>query len=134
MPQMGFAGKKPIVGTQLPPPPAPTSHDANPWTMPGEKPRTWIPGLGIDPVRVSLPKNPKALRDLPGTGPVSPVARPGSPLRWVPIVILGFVFLAVANTARDAYRNGDIVGALIPLVVVAVVASGFFRVLRKGKS
>ncbi len=131
---MGFAGKKPIVGTQLPPPPAPTSHDANPWAMPGDKPRTWIPGLGIDPVRVSLPKNPRAQRELPAPGPVSPVARPGSPLRWVPIVILGFVFLAVANTARDAYRNGDIVGALIPLVVVAVVASGFFRALRKGKS
>jgi hypothetical protein len=130
---MGFAGKQPIVGTQLPPPPAPTSHDANPWTMPGGKPRSRIPGLGIEPVRVSLPKNPKVLRDLPGPGPVSPVARQGSPLRWVPIVILGFVFLAVANTAWDAYRNGDVVGALIPLVVVAFVASGFFRALRKDK-
>lgn len=110
---MGFAGKKPIVGTQLPPPPAPTSRDANPWAMPGGKPRSRIPGLGIEPV--------------------PPVARQGSPLRWVPIVILGFVFLAVANTARDAYRNGDVVGALIPLLVVGVVASGFFRALRKGK-
>jgi hypothetical protein len=131
---MGFAGKKPIGGTPLPPPPAPTSRDANPWTMPGEKPRSWLPGLGIDPVRVSLPKNPRAQRELPAPGPVSPVAGRGSPLHWVPIVILAFVFLAVANTARDAYRNGDAIGALIPLLAVAVVASGFFRALRKGKS
>jgi len=131
---MGYAGKAPHVGTQLPPPPAPTSRDANPWAMPGARPTAGSPRLRIDPVRVSLPKNPRVLRDLPVPGPGSPVERKGSPLRWVPIAILGLVFLAVANTARDAFRSGDVAGALIPLVVVAVVAAGFFRALRKGKS
>jgi hypothetical protein len=133
MPTMGYAGKTPQVRTQLPPPPAPTSRDANPWTMPGDRPQVRIPGLGIDPVRVSLPKSPGVLRDLPAPGPASPSAPKASPLRWVPSVILGIVFLAVANTARDAYRSGDIVGALIPLFMVAVVASGFFRALRKDR-
>jgi hypothetical protein len=131
---MGYAGKKPIVGTQLPPPPAPTSNDANPWTMPGGKPAARIPASGVAPVRVSLPKNPRTTRDLPEPRPDSPDLRQGSPLRWVPRVILGAVFLGVANTARDAFRSGDLVGTLVPLVVVAVVASGFFRALRKGKT
>jgi hypothetical protein len=130
---MGFAGKKPIVGTQLPPPPAPTSSDANPWTMPGGKSTSRIPGSGATPLRVSLPKNPRTTRDLPDPGPGSPDLRQGSLLRWVPGVILGAVFLRVANTARDAFRDGDLAGALVPLVVVAVVASGFFRALRRDK-
>lgn len=87
----------------------------------------------VNPIQVARPKDPRGRRTM--SDPVSSGAggRPGATLRWVPVVVLAFVFIAAASGAREAWRNGDLAGALIPVVVVLLVASGFFRALRKDK-
>ena len=61
---------------KLPPPPAPTSRDANPWSMPGAKPPRRIPGLRIDPAK--LPERLKVPPPQPvdAAAQVQPAHRP----------------------------------------------------------
>ena len=93
----------------VPPPPAPTSHDANPWQLPTsrEHPRqSATPAPSHRPVR----------------------------LRWVPFAIIGGVFIAIGRNALEALQHGDVVGALVPLVFVGFIAFGFLRNLRRKRS
>lgn len=121
---MKHAGEK-----KLPPPPAPTSRDANPWSMQGAKPPRRIPGLRIDPAKL-----PERLK-VPPPQPVD--AAPGSSrkarLRLAPFAILGGIFIAVGFNALESFRSGDFVGALVPLVFVGFVAAGLLRSLLRPK-
>jgi len=122
---MKHAGEK-----KLPPPPAPTSRDANPWSMPGAKPPRRIPGLRIDPAK--LPERLKVPPPQPvNAAPASGRNAPG--LRWAPFAILGGIFIAVGFNALQSFRSGDFVGALAPLVFVGFVAAGMLRSLLRPK-
>jgi hypothetical protein len=124
------APMKHAVERKLPPAPAPTSRDANPWAMPGAKPQQRIPGLRIDPARL-----PERLK-VPPAKPVDAVPggeRKARTLRWVPVVILGGMFIALGGNALESFRRGDFVGALVPLVFVGFVAVGMLRSLLRQK-
>jgi hypothetical protein len=59
-----------------------------------------------------------------------PIGRKASPLRWLPFAIIVGLLVAVASSALQSFRQGDFIGALLPLVVVGIIASGWWRSLR----
>jgi len=97
----------------LPPPPAPTARDANPWPMSS-------PPAGSKPG----PRHPRA--------PVRPPAprTPGQHVRsrslpWIPLLILFAVAGSAVQMAIRALQEGDAeaaIGALVIFAMVAVVA------------
>lgn len=115
---MGQGLRRNVTGTRLPPPPAPTSRDANPWHMSAERPAARLPGLRVPPEQI-----PERLKTAPQDGkPAAP-----SRLRWVPFAMLGAVLLAVGVDALRAFQRGDYFAALVPLVFVAFVAVAILR-------
>jgi hypothetical protein len=102
----------------LPPPPAPTAHDANPWEMsasPKASPK--FPDLR-PPVRKRGAR--------PDLSRVTPGQR--RRIRWLPLLILFFVAGTGVQLAIRALWAGDVAAAIGALVVVAFVA---FVVLRR---
>jgi hypothetical protein len=110
-------------GHGLPPPPAPTARDANPWPMSSTP--TGMP-----------PRHPRA----PVRRPSSPVsaagaARPRRALPWIPLVVLFFILGTGVQMAIRALSEGDVetaAGALVILAVVALVALGRLVKRRRG--
>jgi hypothetical protein len=116
-------------GSHLPPPPAPTARDANPWPMPGQRaarPISWPRGPKTAPT--SVVAEPRAAE--PG---MPPIGRKASPLRWLPFAIIVGLLVAVGSSALQSFRQGDFIGALLPLVVVGIIASGWWRSLRRDR-
>ena len=116
-------------GSQLPPPPAPTARDANPWPMPGQpaaRPIPWPRGP-----KTALP-SVVAGRSAAQPG-MPPTGRKASPLRWLPFAIIVGVLVAVGSSALQSFHQGDFIGALLPLVVVGIIASGWWRSLRRDR-
>ena len=116
-------------GSQLPPPPAPTARDANPWPMPGPPAARPIP----------WPRGPKMVSPSVVAGrraaqaAMPPVERKTSPPRWLTFAIIVGLLVAVASSALQSFRHGDFIGALLPLVVVGIIASGWWRSLRRDR-
>ena len=127
---MGTIPRRNVPGTALPPAPAPTSRDANPWSLPTARAPQRLPGLRVDPARI-----PDRLKAAP-----SAAARPATPeaprkvvhLRWMPYALVIGVLVAVGGNALDSFRRGDYIGAVIPMVIVGVIAFHSLRsLLRK---
>lgn len=101
--------------TPLPPPPAPTARDANPW------PVTGVPG----PARRTVLRRPRQ-RD-----PGQRKAREG--LRN--LLMLGVVAFILVSALMEALRGGGVgplVGALFPLLILAVLFLARRRKSRNG--
>lgn len=102
-------------GHGLPPPPAPTARDANPWPMSSSP-------TGMPPP----PRHPRAAGRR--AQPRSPLGDPASRKRalpWIPLLVLFFILGTGVQMAIRALSEGDVetaAGALVILAVVAVVA------------
>jgi len=96
----------------LPPPPAPTARDANPWTI------SDAPGTG----RATAAQGPAARRRR--FEPDRSRARPGRerPARFMPFAVLIFIAGAGVNLALQALREGNVEAAIGALVIVGLVA------------
>lgn len=109
-------------GHGLPPPPAPTAPDANPWQM----------SSGGE-VKRHEPRHPRA----PGWPPVPRPPAPGPKdrrrgLPWFPLAVLLVILGTGVRTAIRALEDGDVekaAGALVIFAVVVVVA--LHRILKR---
>jgi hypothetical protein len=116
--------------SKLPPPPAPTSRDANPWPMPersatpGQAPKASLrrPGRGKD----VLGKGPKGS----GVGPMAGLPGPRKRLALLPLIIVAAFIAFALKAARESIAAGDLPAAIIPLVISCIVAIGYFRASR----
>lgn len=109
----------------LPPPPAPTSRDANPWPM----------GEGHSPSRTGIPASAKAParpHRFPTKSPetIEPRRRPA----FVPLAILAFVAVTAIGLIADALESGNVEEAIGPIVAVVFVAFMLWRQLRDRRS
>jgi hypothetical protein len=107
--------------TELPPPPAPTSRDANPWPIstvpkgvPAERPERAAPH----------PRRPR--RD--ARGPAEPR---GERDRWLPATIMFFVAGAGLKLAIEALESGDLESAVGAFVFVAMAAFFLWRRMKR---
>ena len=108
----------------LPPPPAPTARDANPWTVSSQ---AKVPGtrqLGSKPdwLRPKVPKVPPEARR---------PDRAGRPRSAVPLVVLLFMLGAALAAAAQALAKGDVPGAVGPLVIAGFAAVIMLRRARR---
>lgn len=110
--------------TGLPPPLAPPSRDANPWTMSGpDAPRVSVPPVG--PTASPLPKR------LPGGSP----ATTGS--RRMPVfalLVLGVIAFAALGAAVHEIGSGNYADAVGPLFAVAFATFVFWKQARGRRS
>jgi len=112
----------------LPPPPAPTARDANPWSLGGgEKPRAAAPS-GVPPA--SPPGKPHRPRF-----PARQVEHP-KPRRppVVALMIFAVVALVPLGAALRALAAGAIEDAIGPLIAVGFIAFMAWRALRSRRS
>lgn len=110
----------PATRPGLPPPPAPTARDANPWTMSsGASSRSGATAQHEGAGRRFRPDRSRA--------------RPGGerPLRVVPFAILGLIAAAGVNLALQATREGDPESAVGAALVVLLIAFVLFRRLSR---
>lgn len=122
----------------LPPPPAPTAHDANPWTISSEEtrrpaaPGSGPPGYGGSPgLGTSRSSSP-----ISSTKPTSPpiLPRKGRASRrrpLFPLVIPAAVALAAILGAVRALESGDYRAAVGPLLATAIAAFVLMRMMRR---
>lgn len=108
----------------LPPPPAPTARDANPWTVSSQakSPGTPQPGVRPDWLRPKAPKVPPEARR---------ADRAVRPQSAVPLVVLLFVLGAALAAAAQALAKGDLPGAVGPLAVAAFAVVIMLRRARR---
>ena len=108
----------------LPPPPAPTSRDANPWSMAEAR----APDRKGQPPAAATPSRPTRFPTKPPSS-VEPRRRP-----VVPLVILAFVAATAIGLVADALRSGSFEEAIGPVVTVVFVAFMIWRaVTRAGR-
>jgi hypothetical protein len=113
----------------LPPPPAPTSRDANPWSM-GE---VHAPDRGgIPPAAQAQPKAPERQRRFPVKPPETTKGRRRGAA--VPLVILAFIAMTAIGLVADALESGNLAEAIGPVVAVVFVAFMIVRQLRRRRS
>jgi hypothetical protein len=110
-------------GQGLPPAPAPTARDANPWQMSA--------GAGG---KQHEPRHPRA----PGWPPrprtpqqVAASRKQGMP--WIPLLILFFIAGTVMQFAVQALRHGDFEAAVAAILMLLLVAFVALRRIRKGR-
>jgi len=97
--------------TQLPPPPAPTARDANPWSTSGS-PRP--------------PRRMPSIRRPRGRDPSSRPAREG----MRNLVAIGVVAFIIVSGVLEALQGGGVealIGMVIPLFILAVFFLGRWR-------
>lgn len=108
----------------MPPPPAPTSRDANPWSM-GEP---QAPDRKGQPPAAATPRRPTRFPTKPPSS-VEPRRRP-----VVPLVILAFIAMTAIGLVADALKSGSFEDAIGPIVTVVFVAFMIWRaVTRAGR-
>jgi hypothetical protein len=115
----------------LPPPPAPTSRDANPWSM-GEvhaADRTGIPPAAHAQTQTQAPARP---RRFPTKPPDSIKGRRRSAA--LPLVILSFIAMIAVGLVVDALESGKLEEAIGPIIAVVFVAFMIVRQLRRRRS
>jgi len=111
----------------LPPPPAPTSRDANPWSM----------GEVHAPDRGGIPPAAQAQAPVrPGRFPIKPpdTVRPRRRAAAVPLVVLAFIAMIAIGLVTDALESGNLEEAIGPIVAVVFVAFMIVRQLRGRRS
>ena len=105
----------------LPPPPAPTSRDANPWSMSSG---------AIAPARTRphprAPERPQGATGAAGTGP-----RHASRTRWMPLAVLLFIAGLGVQMVLVGLERGEWEAAIGALVMLAMVALMVVRVFRR---
>ena len=109
----------------LPPPPAPTSRDANPWSM-GE---VHAPDRGGIPPAAQAPARPRRFPTRPPD-----TTRPRGPGAAVPLVILAFIAMTAIGLVADALESGRLEEAIGPIIAVVFVAFMIVRQLRRRRS
>lgn len=98
--------------TGLPPPPAPTARDANPWPM------SSLTGAAPQPSRQPAPRGiQRAAR-----GGRSPAPSRDGQRRWVPVAILLVIAGTGVQLAMQALESGDFEAAIGALVILAMAA------------
>lgn len=103
----------------LPPPPAPTARDANPWPL-STAPRA---------APAARPASESNLGTVPGKTQTVPAGR-RPPRRAVPVLVL-FAALGIgAGLAVDALRSGRVEDAIGALLILAFVALTAWRALK----
>jgi hypothetical protein len=108
----------------LPPPPAPTARDANPWTIGGgEKPRGGT-GAAVPPETSRSPRFP--VRQVEHPKPRKPPV--------VPVMILAVVALVPLGGALRAIGAGAPAEAVGPLIALGFMAFIALRMLRSRRS
>jgi hypothetical protein len=116
----------------LPPPPAPTARDANPWTYGGGgQPRAAVPpGVptsappGVPPGKQHRPRFPARQVEHP---------KPRQP-PVVPLLILAVLALVPLGAALRALAAGAVDEAIGPLIAVGFIAFMAWRRLRSRRS
>jgi hypothetical protein len=115
----------------LPPPPAPTSRDANPWSI----------GEVHAPDRTGIPPSPHAQTQTqaparPGRFPTKPPDTIKGRRRGaaVPLVILSFIAMIAIGLVADALESGNLTEAIGPIIAVVFVAFMIVRQLRRRRS
>lgn len=105
----------------LPPPPAPTSRDANPWPMSSGS---------AAPSRVR--RHPR-MPDVPRGTPAPAGADPRRPrrTRWMPLAVLLFIAGLGVQMVLVALERGEWQGAIGALVMLAMVALMVVRLVRR---
>jgi hypothetical protein len=101
----------------LPPPPAPTSRDANPWSMGEVHPRN---RTGPPPA-AATPRRPTRFPTKPPSN-----AEPRRQ-RAVPLVILAFIAATVIGLLADALESDNLEEAIGPIVTIVFVAYMLWR-------
>jgi len=110
------------VRNGLPPPPAPTANDANPWQMSS-------PAAGTK----TGPRHPRA-RGWPPT-PRMPGQRARSrSLPWIPLLVLFVIVGTGVQMGIRAMWEGDVETAIGALVILAMVAAVALRRIFKSRS
>jgi hypothetical protein len=104
---------------KLPPPPAPTARDANPWTIPGS--RSVADESGASAADFRITRRAPAAAD--------PVRRPLR-LRWLPFAVLAAIAIGAGSVAARSIIAGDPRGAIGPLALVAFAIFSAWRQLR----
>ena len=113
----------------LPPPPAPTSRDANPWSM-GE---VHAPDRGgIPPTAQAQAQAPARPRRFPTKPPET--RKPRRRGAALPLVILSFIAMIAIGLVADALESGQLVEAIGPVIAVVFVAFMIVRQLRRRRS
>jgi hypothetical protein len=111
-------------GTEMPAPLAPPSRDANPWPMPDQHPdatRSQAPA-GVRLGKSGLRRRPD---QAPGARP------PRSERRLISLFIVAGIIGLAFTAALDAAQSGDLVGIIVPILIVGVVAVGVLRRSRR---
>jgi len=113
----------------LPPPPAPTSRDANPWSM----------GEAHAPDRGGIPPTAQGQGQAPARPRRFPIKPPGAtrPRRRtavMPLAILSFVAMIAIGLVADALESGNLEEAIGPVIAVVFVAFMIVRQLRGRRS
>lgn len=124
----------------LPPPPAPTARDANPWSISSQEPRhAAARETGLSPFskRSGDEKSGRSV-SLPSTVATPKRSRehlvPGSRPRRLPLfalVVPATIALAALLGAVRALESGDYRAAVGPLIAVGFAAFVLLRVLRR---
>jgi len=113
----------------LPPPPAPTSRDANPWSM-GE---VHAPDRrGIPPTAQAHAQAPARPRRFPTKPPET--RKPRRRGAALPLVILSFIAMIAIGLVADALESGKLEEAIGPIIAVVFVAFMIVRQLRGRRS
>jgi hypothetical protein len=116
----------------LPPPPAATRRGANPWKLsdtarkPVPPPRSVVPDLLEELIQHAPADEPIAEHEAPQE-PGATRSRPG-------VIGLVIVLIAVAIVARvffDARKDGDWVKFIGPLIAIAFIAHGWWRMRQR---
>jgi hypothetical protein len=138
-------------GTGLPPPPAPTARDANPWTMSdgasvgGRRPaavppRTPVPRSQSPQAATSTsvrpPPGPPATTTVPPSRPRRFPVQPVDPARrrrlpFVPFVVLSFFLLTSIGLLFRAVESGRPEEAAGPLLMAGFAAVMLWRMLQR---
>jgi hypothetical protein len=107
----------------LPPPPAPTARDANPWPVSAQ-----AGGTRAEARPARAPRSTPAPRT-----PGQRAGRRPRSLPWVPLLILFAIAGAGVQEAIRALEEGDVAAAIGALVILAVVAIFALRRILKNK-
>ncbi len=112
-------------GTEMPAPLAPPSRDANPWPMPEQHSDAAARPQAQANVRLGKSGLRRRPDQTPGARP------PSSERRLVPLFIVAGIIGLAFTAALDAAQSGDLVGIIVPILIVGVVAVGVLRRSRR---
>jgi hypothetical protein len=130
--------RRPRGGLATPQAPIAPGHIA-----PGKASAQLPPGRGPSMTKVSAPPTISPAPSTMPSAPSAPSARPTSPTsrptaesrpaitRFIPFAVFLAVLGSIASTAIEAFGRGDRIGAVIPLLVVAIIAIGWWRAMRR---